>query len=359
MIVSVRFVLAALPASLAAAPPPCEYGEAIKYTAEATSVFVKPCSVSDATQRWAGDTLRQSGTYSTLTNAGSLEGACLGTSTQDPVSMDNGCDTQFFYNHSNRSIAVVESTGKLRPRWRNQHASHWQPSEAVGSCLDVNHGHGPDVQFYACHDGTSGDLQHQQFMYEPESGQLRNAGNTSLCLALNRTKILPYITPPCTWPNRPAAGLPFEQSTILRGITVLENATAIKNYGADTWYPAEDRHGNLYSGFDDGAVDGVSVGSACTRVRSKCASGKFGFKTGSAVVRGDSWRNLSVQATGGAIFEDGYPMQGRYTCANAVANSTWWVGSYGLAVGDASCEAGTGVLQFCEMGPFVGFRSST
>lgn len=35
------------------------------------------------------------------------------------------------------------------------------------------------------------------------------------------------------------------------------------------------------------------------------------------------------------------------------------MGTYGLAVGDASCEAGTGVLQFCEMGPFIGFRSST
>lgn len=35
------------------------------------------------------------------------------------------------------------------------------------------------------------------------------------------------------------------------------------------------------------------------------------------------------------------------------------MGTYGLAVGDASCEAGTGVLQFCEMGPFIGFRTST
>ena len=33
----------------------------------------------------------------------------------------------------------------------------------------------------------------------------------------------------------------------------------------DTWYPAEDRHGNLYSGFDDGKVQNTSVGSACTR----------------------------------------------------------------------------------------------
>ena len=167
------------------------------------------------------------------------------------------------------------------------------------------------------------------------------------------------IAPPCSWPSSPPAGLPFARSTTLQGIEILENATSIPDYGADTWYPAEDRHGDLFSGFDDGGVDGVSVGSACTRTREKCASGKYGFHTGSAVVSGDNWRNLSVRAPGGAIFEDGFPMQGRYTCANAVANGTWWVGSYGLAVGDASCEAGTGVLQFCEMGPFVGFRSST
>lgn len=168
-----------------------------------------------------------------------------------------------------------------------------------------------------------------------------------------------FIAPPCVWPSHPAAGLPFAPSTALLGLTVLENATKIENYGADTWYPAEDRHGNLYSGFDDGMVDQVSVGSACTRPRAKCITGKYGYHTGSAVVSGSSWKNLSVKAPGGAIFEDGFPMQGRYTCANAVANGTWWVGSYGLAVGDGSCAMGTGVLQFCEMGPFVGFRSST
>ena len=167
------------------------------------------------------------------------------------------------------------------------------------------------------------------------------------------------IKPPCVWQSTPPPGLPFARSKTLQGILILENASSIPNYGADTWYPAEDRHGDLFSGFDDGKVDGVSVGSACTRPRAKCASGMFGFHTGSAVVSGSDWRNLSVRAPGGAIFEDGFPMQGRYTCANAVANGTWWVGSYGLAVGDASCEAGTGVLQFCEMGPFVGFRSST
>ena len=97
------------------------------------------------------------------------------------------------------------------------------------------------------------------------------------------------IAPPCTWPSSPPAGLPFARSATLAGIEILENATSIPSYGADTWYPAEDRHGDLFSGFDDGAVDGVSVGSACTRAREKCASGKFGFHTGSAVVSGDDW----------------------------------------------------------------------
>lgn len=100
------------------------------------------------------------------------------------------------------------------------------------------------------------------------------------------------------------------------------------------------------------------MGSACTRAPDKCREKIYGFHTGSAVVSGDSWKSLSVQAVGGAIYEDGLPMQGRYTCANAVINGTWWVGTYGLAVGDGACEAGTGVLQFCEMGPFIGFRTS-
>jgi hypothetical protein len=103
---------------------------------------------------------------------------------------------------------------------------------------------------------------------------------------------------------------------------------ALLHATVSTWYPAEDRHGDLFSGFDDGAVAGVSVGSACTRPRAKCASGKFGFHTGSSIVSGDSWRNLSVRAPGGAIFEDGAPMQGRYTCANAVINGTCVQPSY-------------------------------
>ena len=47
------------------------------------------------------------------------------------------------------------------------------------------------------------------------------------------------------------------QSTVLKGIEVVNDSISIPGYGADTFYPTEDRRGNLYSGFDDG---GVGVG---------------------------------------------------------------------------------------------------
>eukprot|EP00041_Stephanoeca_diplocostata_P025376 m.661222 g.661222 ORF g.661222 m.661222 type:complete len:1283 (+) comp22735_c0_seq3:18-3866(+) len=159
------------------------------------------------------------------------------------------------------------------------------------------------------------------------------------------------VTTPCTWENqvpREYSPAPMEPSSSFTSIELLSPAVKIPGYSADTFYPSEDRFGDLYSGFDDGCCDNVCVGSMGPK-----------FETGSAIVSGNSWDNLTVTAVGGVIVESGQPMQGRYTSANFVGNGTWWVGTYGLAVGDAACEAGTNVLQFCEMGPFVGFRFST
>jgi hypothetical protein len=77
-----------------------------------------------------------------------------------------------------------------------------------------------------------------------------------MCLSLNRTKINPYIRPPCVWPSRapPSSPFPIPTSATLGRIVVLENATAIPGYGADTWYPFEGADGSMYSGFDDGDV---------------------------------------------------------------------------------------------------------
>eukprot|EP00040_Diaphanoeca_grandis_P019493 m.102940 g.102940 ORF g.102940 m.102940 type:complete len:427 (-) comp27452_c0_seq1:54-1334(-) len=158
------------------------------------------------------------------------------------------------------------------------------------------------------------------------------------------------VTPPCQWESvvpHVYSPPPFVTSKIFSSVELLSAAKQVPKYSADTFYPSEDRNGDLFSGFDDGCCDGVCVNSAGPH-----------FETGSAIVSGSNWDALTVVAPGGVIIESGLPMQGRYTCANFVTNGTWWVGTYGLAIGDASCEAGTGVLQFCDMGPFVGFRYS-
>ena len=248
-----------------AVPPACDYGSAggiDRWEPEPRHVFVVACDKSDPKQRWGGATLAGPGA-SKLTNEGAPKAtACLGSAEHDPIGVTACADApSFLYNHTNRSLAIADGSGR---------------------CVDVNHGKGPDIDFYSCHAPGMLDLSHQQFAYDATTKQLINTvlssspsgTNRSLCLAVNRSAILPYILPPCVWPSEPAAGLPFEDSTELVGITVLgailwplsrpdmidfslnfgphlgrlfraENATAIVNYGADTWYPAEDRHGNV------------------------------------------------------------------------------------------------------------------
>jgi hypothetical protein len=50
-------------------------------------------------------------------------------------------------------------------------------------------------------------------------------------LSVNRTSS--YVQPPCVWPSKPPADVPFQLSSVLRGIIVLENATSIPGYGAE------------------------------------------------------------------------------------------------------------------------------
>ena len=189
----------------------------------------------------------------------------------------------FVYNHTARTLGVANNTEK---------------------CFNINHDTGPDVNFNRCPRAgiTPARVQaRRQFDWMPHTRQLRSVYEPTLCLTLNRSKILTFVEPPCTWPSIPpstATALPWSrQSSVLNGIALLENVTAIPGYYADTWYPVEDRHGKLYSGFDDGVVGAVTVGS----------SGPS-FMTGTSVVTGQSWRNLSVEAIGGAIYEEGYPM---------------------------------------------------
>ena len=320
--------------------PDCDYDAGVQWTALPLGAHVMPCASSNPFQRWAGGTLRVAAgasVASSIANEGT-PGYCLGVEHADPVTMaacgSNGTTgTKFTYNHSSRSLGVA---GQNR-------------------CLNVNHNTGPDVNFERCPIAgvTPPHVQaRRQFDWLPRTSQLRSVFEPTLCLTLNRSKILTFVQPPCRWPSVPPPQPPWSgASALLRGITLLENVTAIPGFGADTWYPSQNRSGALISGYDDGGIGSVVVGSSAPS-----------FMTGTSVVTGaPDFRRLSVEAVGGAIHEDGAPMNGRYTSANVVINGTIWVGTYGLNATSAASECpqnqNQGPCQ--ELGPFVGFRTST
>eukprot|EP00729_Bicosta_minor_P016197 gene16197-20681_t len=289
----------------------CNYNAGVQWTRLPLGVHVTPCSAAapiDPYQQWEGDTLTSldKEVASPVRNAGTGAAYCLGTSQEDPVTMST-CNTDgsvadgvnFMYNHTARTLGVANNTEK---------------------CFNINHDTGPDVNFNRCPRAITPPhvRARRQFDWMPSTRQLRSVYEPTLCLTLNRSKILTYVEPPCIWPSIPpstSTALPWNrQSNLLKGIALLENVTAIPGYNADTWYPAEDRYGKLYSGFDDGVVGAI----------------------------------------GGAIYEEGYPMNGRYTSANLVVNGTIWVGTYGLNASNGTCPLG--LCQ--EVGPFVGFRTS-
>ena len=244
------------------------------------------------------------------------------------------CDsdlTSRFVLRANRTIAIVAAApGTL-------------PGKGVGACLDVMGGAGPDLDFWTCHDAKSPDASHQEFVWNPQDGTLRTSGRPDEAVGLNRTAVNPYVQTPCAWPNVLPRGSPGLRPR--RRVVLLENATAIPNFGADTFYPAEDRFGQFVTGFDDGGILGV-VAVSNQGARST---------TGAAVISGGAdWRNLTVRTVNGdrPVPEPAGPMVGRYTSANAAVNGTWWTGTYGLGFDQADDP------QRIMMGPFVGFRWS-
>ena len=334
--------------------PDCVYDGVVGWDGPRSFLALLACNVSDPHQRWSGATLAHpTATASVITNGAT--GECLSTISHDPVRVVSCAtdQTRWIYNASNHTIAVaVAARGTLA-------------GKGMGACIDIMGGTGPAVDIWTCHPPGDRDAPNQQLLYNRTDRSLRSPhpALAGKCFTLNRTAMNPYVTTPCRWPNRPPSQqLPVPQSpTALRGIIVLENATVIPYYGADTFYPAEDRFGNFMSGFDDGGLGGG--GSSSVSVSSSSPTG-HGSTTGSAIVTGGrAWRNLSVEAVGGALVEDGYPMLGRYTSANIVINGTWWTGTYGLGISSKPCPPTqcpgslTNSLSL-EIGPFVGFRHS-
>ena len=327
----------ALVLACAAAFSPCAYDGRVSWDGPRAFLALLPCDASDPHAQWAGETLSDGAASSAITNVAT--GECLSTISDEPARVVGPCDGTRWSLRANATIAVAAA------------APGTITGKGVGACLDLRGGGGPTVETWTCHPAGDKDAPNQRWTFGKD-GTLRSPNDASKCVVLNRTAMNPYVETPCAWPNAPpSTGAPVKQSETFRGIALLEDARAIPRFGADTFYPAEDRRGRFMTGFDDGGLGGG--GSSSVSVSSSSPTG-FGSTTGSAIVSGGAaWRNLSVAAVGGAVVEDGYPMLGRYTSANAVINGTWWTGSYGLGL-----SSKTNSLSI-EIGPFVGFRHST
>jgi hypothetical protein len=159
---------------------------------------------------------------------------------------------------------------------------------------------------------------------------------------------------PFTWPSRPPADCPFEESTEITGLRFNGRCNYFSAPGepaADTWYFTWASDDRLYSPFTDGAVPRLGGGIDHSR------SWNPHFTTGQAVAEGDDPVNLKIYSLGLTPTPPG-PYGGRYPCGSLVLDGVWYYGTY--------CLSPLGFTYFGDelwnwpwMGPFVGFRTST
>lgn len=162
---------------------------------------------------------------------------------------------------------------------------------------------------------------------------------------------------PYTWPDEPPANCPHPRSTSVQG---LRFTGRYANYtGADTWYPTWAADGNLYSAWTDGYVWTTrevapyecpfcdvawkNLGREPSWGAGKlkpyhCHSNTGPMGIGLAKIVGDSPYNLRVEPLGRL-----HTGQDLYPCATAVAEGTFFVGTY---------------RAFDDGGRFNGFRYS-
>ncbi len=135
-----------------------------------------------------------------------------------------------------------------------------------------------------------------------------------------------------------------------------------RNYtNADTWYPSWGEDDRLYSPWTDGYIDDAQIyepfrewhpGHACNSVN------YLGRKasTAQAIISGNDPMDLTITDIGGSIEASPSPYGGRYPCGSLMYNGVWYYGTYALT-NNQTCRCGG--VGWTELGPFVGFRTST
>src|SRR5262249_52987742 len=155
------------------------------------------------------------------------------------------------------------------------------------------------------------------------------------------------------WPNQPPPGIPFAPSKAFSSVVFTGRNASYTD--ADTWYPSWAADGDLYSPWTDGVVDGQPCLSFNQRQLGKYL---FGLDpdspalTGQARIVGDDPLKLQIINLG-TFAADPAPYSGRYPGGSLVHGGVWYYGTYTLEDIDGPCG------NWCTLGPFVGFRTST
>jgi hypothetical protein len=155
------------------------------------------------------------------------------------------------------------------------------------------------------------------------------------------------------WPNEPPRDCPFPQSSAFSGIVLTGRSASYTD--ADTWYPSWAADGQLYSPWTDGVVHGQACLSFHQRRVNKYLldlDRDTPASTGQAKIVGDDPLHLEIVNLG-TFASDPAPYAGRYPGGSLVYRNVWYYGTYTLDDIDGACG------NWCTLGPFVGFRTST
>jgi hypothetical protein len=163
---------------------------------------------------------------------------------------------------------------------------------------------------------------------------------------------------PFRWATNVPPNCPLAPSKALTGI---EFTGRYKNYtNADTWYPTWGSDDVLYSPWTDGYLLNLQKFEPFNDAHPGLACNSLDFMgrraaTGQAAVLGADPMNLEVVPLGRQEASP-LPYGGRYPCGSLMHNGVWYYGTYCLTNHPTNPCGGNG---WTEMGPFVGFRTST
>ena len=154
-------------------------------------------------------------------------------------------------------------------------------------------------------------------------------------------------------------GCPFPRSTLFRGVRWTGRFVNYTN--GDTWYPSWGDDDRLYSPWTDGylkKVDGYETFDDAHPPYACNSLDYLGRKaaTAQAVIEGDDPFQLTITNLTPRIEASPLPYGGRYPSASLFHEGVWYYGTYCLQNRQDTDCAGVG---WTELGPFVGFRTST